>query len=82
MKKLILFVALLLFFGWLMSCLTNKKAASTSSQDTIVDEGDFQTQAEINEEFGNASIEYKGKNLVLNGLKLGSRDSKGVKVRA
>jgi DNA gyrase subunit A len=28
------------------------------------------------------SIEYKGKNLVLNGLKLGSRDSKGVKVRA
>lgn len=28
-----------------------------------------------------ASIEYKGKNLVLNGLKLGSRDSKGVKVR-
>jgi hypothetical protein len=59
MKKLILFVALLLFFGWLMSCLTNKKAASTSSQDTIVDEGDFQTQAEINEEFGNASIEYK-----------------------
>ena len=59
MKKLILFVALLLFFGWLMSCLTNKKAASTSSQDTIVDEGDFQTQAEINEEFGNTSIEYK-----------------------
>ena len=59
MKKLILFVALLLCFGWLMSCQTNKKAASTSSQDTIVDEGDFQTQAEINEEFGNASIEYK-----------------------
>ncbi|MBO4291529.1 MAG: DNA topoisomerase 4 subunit A [Lachnospiraceae bacterium] len=27
------------------------------------------------------SVEYKGKNLLLNGLKLGSRDSKGVKVR-
>ncbi len=29
-----------------------------------------------------ASIPYKSKNLVLNGLKLGKRDSKGVKVRA
>jgi DNA gyrase subunit A len=27
------------------------------------------------------NIEYKGKTLLLNGIKLGSRDSKGVKVR-
>ena len=64
MKKLIFFVALLLCIGWLISCPTNKKTASTLSQDTIVDksddvdEGDFQTQAEINEASGNASIEY------------------------
>ena len=65
MKKLILFVALLLCIGWLISCPTNKKTASTFSQDTIVDksddvdEGDFQAQAEINEASGNASIEYR-----------------------
>ena len=64
MKKLIFFVALLLCIGWLISCPTNKKTASTLSQDTIVDksddvdEGDFQTQSEINEASGNASIEY------------------------
>ena len=65
MKKFILFVTLLLCIGWLISCPTNKKTASTFSQDTIVDksddvdEGDFQTQAEINEASGNASIEYR-----------------------
>ena len=65
MKKLIFFVVILLCIGWLISCPTNKKSVSTSSQDTIVNEGDevegadFQTQAEINEASGNASIEYR-----------------------
>lgn len=65
MKKLILFVALLLCIGWLISCPSYKKTASSSSLDTIVDksddvdEGDFQTQAEINETSGKASIGYR-----------------------
>ena len=59
MKKLLLFVAILLCFGWLISCQKNKGSVSTSSQNTIVDEGNFQTQAEINEATGNASIEFR-----------------------
>ena len=65
MKKLIFFVVILLCIGWLISCPTNKKSASSSSEDTIVNEGDevdganFQTQADINEASGNSSIEYR-----------------------
>ena len=40
MKKLIFFVVILLCIGWLISCPTNKKSASSSSEDTIVNEGD------------------------------------------
>ena len=65
MKKLIFFVVILLCIGWLISCPTNKKSASSSSEDTIVNEGDevdganFQTQADINEASGNSLVEYR-----------------------